>query len=244
MVSIVALLSATAARDIMLYIGLDDTDMPGTRGTGHLARDVASWLQGEYTITGITRHQLLHDRRIPYTANNSSNVIGIDTHEGNVESLADLVAAYVLPQCPEGSDPGLCIAFPEQVRGVSFGLQCQSEIVPVSLAVETAKAHGVLLRSLAGSPCGMIGALAGVCLRASGNDGRYVQVGGIRELTGRVSIEVVLNSGIDRVLEENGLEVRAGLVETGDKIRPALRDRLVTLFVRPVEQGVWQALKV
>ena len=38
------------------------------------------------------------------------------------------------------------------------------------------------------------------------------------------------------MLEENGREVRAGLVETGDKIRPALRDRLVTLFVRPVEQ--------
>lgn len=242
--SVVVLVCGTIARDIMLYIGLDDTDMPGTRGTGHLARDVASWLQSEYAIKGITRHQLLHDRRIPYTANNSSNVIGIDALNVDLEALADRVAGYVIPQCPEGSDPGLCVALPEQVLGVSFGLQCQSEIVPLSLALETADAHGVLLRSLAGSPCGMIGALAGVCLRASGNDGRYVQVGQIRELTGRVSVDMVLNSGVDRVVEENGREICAGYVETGDKIRPALRDSLVTLFVRPAGPGIWQALKV
>lgn len=231
-------------KDAMIYIGLDDTDMPGTRGTGHLARDVASWLEGDYPITGITRHQLLHDRRIPYTANNSSNVIGVAAKNVDLQLLADQIAAYVIPQCPDGSDPGLCVALPEQVEGVSFGRKCQTEIVLLSLAMETAASHGILLRSLAGSPGGMIGALAGVCLRASGNDGRFVQVGRIRELTGRVGIEEVLNSGVDRVSLEDGQEIRTGYIETGDKIRPALRGGLVTLYVQPLEQGLWQALKV
>jgi len=114
----------------------------------------------------------------------------------------------------------------------------------VALAVETAAARNILLRSLAGSPCGMIGALAGVCLRASGNDGRFVQIGRVRELTGRVPLAEVLNSGVDRVIEQDGTEICLGEIETGDKLRPALRDGRATLYVRSVGPNVWEALKV
>ena len=228
----------------MLYVGLDDTDMPGTRGTGHLARDVAAWLAGDYSVGGITRHQLLYDRRIPFTANNSCNVIALDAPETDCLCILDRVAAFVVPQCPEGSDPGLCVAFPEQVRGLDFGRRCQAEIMSVALALETATRRDILLMSLAGSLCGMIGALAGVCLRASGNDGRFVQIGRVRELTGRVPIGAVLDSGVERVIEEDGTEIHAGDIETGDKLRPALRDGRATLYVRPVSPNVWEALKV
>ncbi len=228
----------------MLYVGLDDTDMPGTRGTGHLARDVAAWLGTDYAVGGISRHQLLYDRRIPFTANNSSNVIALDAPETDRQALSDRVAGFVLPQCPEGSDPGLCVATPEQARGLDFGRRCQAEIMQVALAVETAESRGMLLRSLAGSPCGMIGALAGVCLRASGNDGRFVQIGRVRELTGRVPIAAVLDSGVERVIAEDGTEIHTGEIETCDKLRPALRDGRATLYVRPVSPNVWEALKV
>jgi len=86
--------------------------------------------------------------------------------------------------------------------------------------------------------------LAGVCLRASGNDGRFVQIGAIRDLKGRVPLATVLDSGIDRVLTEDGTEICEGNIETNDKVRPALRDRLVTLFVKPLEPHVWEALKI
>lgn len=228
----------------MLYVGLDDTDMPGTRGTGHLARDVGAWLAGEYEIGGITRHQLLYDRRIPYTANNSSNVIAVSAPDTDLQSLSDRVAAFVVPQCPEGSDPGLCVATPEQAVGVTFGRRCQIEIVPLADALETAAVRNIHLRSLAGSPCGMIGALAGVCLRASGNDGRFVQVGHIRDLQGRVTLEAVLEAGIERVILEDGTEIHSGSIETGNKLRPALRDGRATLYVRPLGPEIWEALKV
>lgn len=233
-----------SVRQSMLFVGLDDTDMPGTRGTGHLARDVAAWLGADYPVAGVTRHQLLHDRRIPFTANNSSNVIMLDAPEADRFSILDRVAAFVPPQCPEGSDPGLCVAMPEQVQGLMFGHRCQREIIPVALAVETAASRNVLLRSLAGSPCGMIGALAGVCLAASGNDGRFVHVGKVRDLHGRVPLEAVLEAGVARVLTEDGTAVQSGSIETGDKLRPALRDGKPTLYVRPVESHVWEALKI
>jgi len=150
----------------------------------------------------------------------------------------------VIPQCPTGSDPGLCLATREQAVGLDFGRRCQAEIMQVAWAVETAASRGILLRSLAGTTSGMIGALAGVCLRASGNDGRFVQVGRVRELTGRVPVAEVLASGVDRVMTEDGTVICDGNIETGAKARPALRDEQVTLFVRALEPGVWEALKV
>jgi hypothetical protein len=228
----------------MLYVGLDDTDMPGTRGTGHLARDVAAWLGSDYPVGGISRHQLLFDRRIPFTANNSSNVITVDAPEAEREALAERIAEFVIPQCPAGSDPGLCMATTAQAKGLDFGRRCQTEIVQVALAVETAKNRDILLRSLAGTPSGMIGALAGVCLRVSGNDGRFVKIGHVRDLKGRVSMAAVLDSGVERVITEDGTTVSDGDIETGDKLRPALRNGRATLYVRPVEPGVWEALKV
>ena len=59
----------------MLYIGLDDTDQIGTPGTGRLARALASRLAADFPIAGVTRHQLLRHASIPFTANNSTNVI-------------------------------------------------------------------------------------------------------------------------------------------------------------------------
>ncbi len=231
-------------RKDMLYVGLDDTDMPGTRGTGHLAREIAAWLNNDYPAMGVSRHQLLFDRRIPFTARNSTNVIVLDAPDNARFSIFDRVAEIVPPQCPEGSDPGLCVATHEQVRGLTFGYQCQVEIVTVASASETASSRDILLKSLAGTPSGIIGALAGVCLRASGNDGRFVQIGSIRNLKGRVPLAAVLDAGVDRILTEDGRQIQTGEIETCDKLRPALRDGQVSLFVKALEPDVWEALKL
>ena len=59
---------------VRYLIGLDDTDNLDTHGTGYLARDLARTLSdtGFTAIEGVTRHQLLVDRRIRYTFHNSS----------------------------------------------------------------------------------------------------------------------------------------------------------------------------
>ena len=43
--------------NITVYIGIDDTDIPGSRGTGKLAHDIAKALD-TYHAYAITRHQL------------------------------------------------------------------------------------------------------------------------------------------------------------------------------------------
>ena len=62
----------------MVFIGLDDTDTLESRGTGHLARQVAAVLSSDCFVLGVTRHQLLLDSRVPYTAKNSSAAVVLD----------------------------------------------------------------------------------------------------------------------------------------------------------------------
>ena len=62
----------------MIFIGLDDTDTLESRGTGHLARQIAAALAADYAVLGVVRHQLLRDPRVPCTKNNSSAAILLD----------------------------------------------------------------------------------------------------------------------------------------------------------------------
>jgi len=231
-------------RDTMLYIGLDDTDQIGTPGTGRLARGVAESLAGDYNVRGVSRHQLLVHPDVPYTKNNSANVVILRDGTENLAQLVDRVTEYVAPRCAQGSDPALCVATDKQVRGLTFGLRCQTELMNVRQAETTAASRLIYLQSLAGLPCGMIGALAGVCLAGSGNDGRFVQIGSIRELKGAVLIDEIISAGVSRVVTEDDESVTSGTVQTGDKLRPALRDGRPVLYVRPCGPNVWQALKV
>ncbi|MCK9591287.1 MAG: hypothetical protein M0Q91_04680 [Methanoregula sp.] len=50
-----------------ILVSIDDTDNPGSRGTGRLAHAVADTLSADYPIYGITRHQLYVHPDIPYT---------------------------------------------------------------------------------------------------------------------------------------------------------------------------------
>lgn len=75
---------------------------------------------------------------------------------------------------------------------------------------------------LGGDESGVIGALAAVGLAASGEDGRYVQVGRSREMNGLQPVSALLAAGIRGVQTSDGQPVTDGLVQA-DKLRPARR---------------------
>ncbi len=210
----------------MLIIGLDDTDNLESRGTGHLARSIAAELAADYTVLGVTRHQLLIDPRVPCTRNNSSAAILLD---GNLRvDLMDVtrrVQALMLASFEPGSDPGLCVAHDVPLEIIRFGQRAKSELVQQSEACALAEDWGIPLLGLGGDQGGVIGALAAVGLAATGEDGRYVMVGRSRELSGLQQIEALLSAGIQAVRTADGQTVTQGLVES-DKLRPARRGGL------------------
>lgn len=226
-----------------IYIGIDDTDNKESRGTGYLARVIAGKLSQTYSVQGILRHQLLFDPRVPYTAKNSCAAILLSTPtEPDLSLIMDEVEAYMLADFQPGSDPGLCVASAIPPAIIDFGRLAQVDLVHQSTARKLAQDHQMLLRGLGGTQDGVIGALSAVGLAYSGQDGRYIQLGSIRELTGLQPIENLLQAGLHsvRTLDEN--PVTSGSV-IADKLRPARRFGQAILYVQQ-ENDYWLPLKL
>jgi len=226
----------------VVYIGLDDTDTSESPGTGYLARLIAADLDGTYHVAGVTRHQLLVDPRVPYTAKNSSAAILLAVDDASLSLLERRVTAIILAHYAASSDPGLAIAaaVPEEV--VHFGRRVQREVVSQDTARRLAAAHHVVLVGLGGNHDGVIGALAAVGLVAGGDDGRYVQVGRSRDLQGMVPVAQLLAAGIAEVRTTDNQPVTGGRV-LADRLRPARREGRPILYVRQ-EGDTWLPLKL
>ena len=231
----------------MIYIGLDDTDNKTSRGTGRLARAMAATLSDRYRVWGITRHQLLVDPRVPYTSHNSSATLHL-MEDGNVDlsALADEAQALMLDDFQDGSDPGLCIARTILPEMVQFGQRAKIDVVHQSTARDLASRCGCILRGLGGTDDGVIGALAGVGLAVTGNDGRFLLIGRSRDLQGVQPVKAILDCGIADVRTMEGRSLDQGLVDTEGKLRPAYREGCAILFVARHESdpSLWKPVKL
>lgn len=171
---------------IDLLIGIDDTDNLDSRGTGFRVRELGRLLT-ESRITrvfGITRHQLFVSPLIPYTSHNSSACMAVAIESSGLDDLTEFCRDYLLRECAEGSDAGLCIAPADEVGAdvCDFGRRAKSEVFTQQDSRSLAERSGFHLEGLTGDQGGVIGALAAVGLRAEGNDGRYIGLRGMREL--------------------------------------------------------------
>ncbi|MCA9931908.1 MAG: hypothetical protein KC419_25665, partial [Anaerolineales bacterium] len=142
----------------MIYIGLDDTDMLDTRGTGRLARDIAAELAAEYVIMAVTRHQLSSDPRVPCTHKNSSAVIHLDAPASTVPAVMNRIKALMLADFIPGSDPGLCVTAVVPTAITQFGRRAKETLVSQTEARELAANYGLPLIGLGGTEDGVIGA--------------------------------------------------------------------------------------
>ena len=207
----------------MIYIGIDDTDMRDTRGTGHLARHIAAKLAETYTLIGVTRHQLSSDPRVPCTHKNSSAVIHLDAPASAVADVIEQAKTLMLADFIQGSDPGLCVATTVPTAITKFGTKAKETLVSQSEARALAAQFDLPLLGLGGTEDGVIGALAAIGLAAGGEDGRYIIVGKVRELTGLQPVDSLLGAGVTAVLTTDSTPITSGLVLT-DKLRPARRN--------------------
>jgi hypothetical protein len=221
----------------IVLIGIDDTDVIDSTGTGRMARELTGYLVqlGMGSPLGVTRHQLLVDERIPYTSHNSSLCTGLLTDRPVAEFRQPCID-FLKANFREGSDPGLCICRPEDLKEevIDFGLKAQKEVLTKKQAAALAAEKDIFLAELGGTGGGIIGALAGAALRAEGNSGRYVDLPGIRSIEGTVSVsELLARTDIDSVQNEQGaLLGKDSLVDSRDWVRPSLVKGKPVLRVR------------
>jgi len=236
----------------VIYVGIDDTDMPGTPGTNQLARTLAARWVGRFQCELIVRHQLLHDPRVPFTSKNSAaalllNANGHDTIDPLIADLRVAIEDWFV----EGSDPGLCVTrtVPREVR--QYAKRCQREVVKQKEARDLAARFGLHLEGLGGTEDGVIGALAAVGLVADGDDGRVVKIGDWPDdLDGVRDIQTLSARGVEvRSIEETGHVVTSGRVDVGKHLRPNYRGHRIVLFVEPAAETsngsrLWRAVRL
>lgn len=237
-----------------ILIAIDDTDNLVSRGTGEIASLIADAVQqnGWGTPGFITRHQLLVHPDIPFTSHNSTMCFPIEMKEGCLGQLIAFASDFLERECAEGSDPGLCVAVPEQVSVaaelVAFGRRAKEEVIAKQEALDLAKSLGVHLSEHGGTGHGVIGALAGVGLRLWGNDGRMRgrlasvhpgQVLRVRELLDQPDVDAVRCPDGGAVGEEE-------LVLIEDKPKTVMRDGASVLLVTAADsnngEARWQTL--
>jgi len=161
-----------------ILICIDDTDNLESRGTGELAENLAAEIQDRKWghCEFVTRHQLLVHPDVPYTSHNSSMCFAANIDEQHLPNLIERAEAFLAEESAPGSDPGLAIAILDRLSDetalIDFGRRAKQVVLNKQNAYDLAAAHNIHLSEHGGTGHGVIGALAGIGLRMSGNDGR------------------------------------------------------------------------
>ncbi|MFO1446102.1 hypothetical protein KDN24_23445 [Bacillus sp. Bva_UNVM-123] len=227
-----------------VFICIDDTDNIDSKGTGEIAVEIAKSIESNYggTCQGVTRHQLFIHPDIPYTSHNSSMCFEADINSNDLEKVIDEAIHILHTESAEGSDPGLCVFVPERLTQhqhqeiVYFGLKAKQEVLTKEDTYKLANSLSIHLSEHGGTGQGVIGALAGVGLRLTGNDGRFK---GKHKVNSNKKIatvkEILEDTTIDIVRTEAGFILDDNeYITLGDKLKSVFLDHKSVLLVESV----------
>lgn len=228
-----------------LFLAIDDTDDLESKGTGEIAQEIAKLIEDKALgkSSAVTRHQLYVHDDIPYTSHNSSMCFEINSVEKNdYEKIIDIASDHLKRESSPLSDPGLCICKVDdidKIKLIEYGLSAKVNVLNKDIAYGFSKENNIFLNEYGGSGDGIIGALAGVGLRLSGNDGRFK--GKLKLEDGSYSIDTLTNrNDIEKIYDiSSQTYIEQGFVELSGKIKTVLLNHRRVLAVY-LENGIYK----
>ncbi|MDD5051348.1 MAG: hypothetical protein PHO27_01300 [Sulfuricurvum sp.] len=220
------------------YICIDDTDEIGYHtSTGEICEEIRRHIMERYdsSATPITRHQLFLHEDIPYTSHNSSMCFTTSLNPKERDDVTRFVLDHVADVSAPTSDPGVCIAFEHEINDldglIQYGFDAKVKVLTKKSAYTMAEKQNLFLRELKNSGQGVIGAVAGIALRAQGNDGRIK--GKFRIDTPLIDAHSLLkNDLIDEIRLKNGeLISEDSLIITKDELKIVYLNHKCVLLV-------------
>jgi tRNA(Ile2) C34 agmatinyltransferase TiaS len=236
-----------------ILLCIDDTDNIESKGTGSIASEIAELIEvnGWGECQSITRHQLLVHPDVPYTSHNSSMCFTADIKSDLLEDVISGSIALLKRESAEGSDPGICVFIPERLTQlqhqevIEFGLRAKREVLSKNDAYQLAERLSIHLSEHGGTGQGVIGALAGVGLKLTGNDGRFKGHHKMRTSKRTVTVKEILEeTSIEIVRTQDGLVLNEEeTILLGDKLKSVFLNHMSALLVESVKvdgETVWQ----
>jgi len=232
---------------------IDDTDEIGTKGTGEIAEEIMQLIVSQSSVRpqdnpalgnaiGVTRHQLYVHPDIPYTSHNSAMCFELKS-DLSLLQLKDICIAHLLAESALAADPGLAIVDKATLSPVecqqlmAFGLDAKKQVKTKSDAYQMASAVGIDLSEHGGTGQGVIGAVAGIGLRLSGNDGRLKgQLSmGLSAQTPSLNLsvkQIKILSGLDAVMAVNAQVLDdQDVIHLSGKVKAVLSNHQFVLLV-------------
>jgi len=189
---------------MFFLIGIDDTNTIGGEDTGALAIRLGHLIQERRfgRLLAVTSHQLLRHTDIPLTTDNNAACLLIDADAVARRDLELTCREFLMRNSAPSSDPGFALASWSNLSSTVevWGQQARRVRLQRRLAVELARSLDIAVAGFQGNGDGVIGALAAVGLRSSGNDGRFIWLPGLDGVKGVLTLPALLNlCPIDRV---------------------------------------------
>jgi hypothetical protein len=231
-----------------LLIAIDDTDNKESFGTGRLSRMLAAELKKEGLAweTDVTRHQFLVHPAIPYTSHNSCSCIQALVDGEVIEKAFCLARKFLRTHYHFGANPGLCVSYSVPILKdlVAFGYRAQKEVLTVDEARHLAGRLKLQVWQGGRTGQGIIGAMGGIGLRSTDEDGRFIDLPGIRDLKGKVRVDTICRkTPIKKVITPLGKRLGGGeMVETLNWVRPVLKGGNPVLVVLK-EENEWRTIE-
>lgn len=139
------------------------------------------------------------------------------------------------------SEPGLAVAFEKDIVNldalIKFGKRAKVDFITKDQACNEASRQNIYLKELKNEGRGVIGALAGIALRLSGDDGRAK--GKIKLQKDEMSAQELLNLGfIGEILDENFNQVgKSEKVLVSSNLKLIVKNFKSVLLVKRDENG-------
>ena len=226
----------------LFLLCIDDTDeLGGEISTGSLAEDIASYISSFAKISFITRHQLLLDPRINYTSHNSSMCLAAEISKEEREKVLNFALELISSKCAKSAEPGIAAAFKDEITNISelinFGKSAKQVLINTEQAKRVANEQNVFLKALKPNARGVIGALAGIGLRLSGDDGKIR--GKFKQNAKCLSVgELLKLPYIEAVLDEDFTPLKnSEMINLDEALKPIFWDHKATLLVKKEANG-------
>lgn len=219
-----------------VFIAIDDTDNTESIGTGRLSRNLGKELSrlGMIKNMNVTRHQFLVHPDIPYTSHNSCSCIAAFT-DSSLDDIFKTSQDFLVNNFHESANPGLCViedkVVPDELR--TFGYRAKREVLTINEARTLAEKLRLNLWWYGETGQGCIGAIAGVGLRSTGDDGRFIDLHGIRDIEGTATVkDIISKSDVKKVVTLDGKSLPDHeIIETDGWVRPSLYGGEIVFYV-------------